>query len=64
MKTHSFIVTVTTKVSITGREVREHVYDAVSGWGGQYDPDDSLFPTEITVKVIHNPARKPCKTSK
>ena len=27
--------------------IAEHVADAVRHWGGQYHPDDPLFPTEI-----------------
>lgn len=34
--------------SLTSNDVREYVRDALGSWGGQYRPDDPLFPTNIS----------------
>ena len=44
---YSFIVTVDLKETEDPGRIASHVCSAVFMWGGQYDPDDSLFPTNM-----------------
>lgn len=54
MKTRTiFLVAVETKSAPSSEEVRQHIREAVAMWGGQFDPENPLFPTEI-VKVQVN----------
>lgn len=54
MKTRTiFLVSIETKSVPTPEQVRGHIREAVAHWGGQFDPEHELFPTEI-VKVQAN----------
>lgn len=58
MKRVSVVVSMTVPDQATRTEIKEHVRDAVSCWGGQYEPTHThpLFPPNIkklTVSKIH-----------
>ena len=39
----SFTVTFDVPRGVSMQECKEHIKDAVSSWGGSYDPDDAFF---------------------
>lgn len=47
MPTYRVTLSIKTTDHVDPEYVAEHVAEAARHWGGQYHPDDPLFPTEI-----------------
>ena len=45
-------ITVITEDHVGVQRVRKYVLDAVSGWGGQYHPDDPFFGDNKRVHIV------------
>lgn len=55
MKTYTVTLSVTVPDSTTRSQFRDHVKEAVKGWGGQYHPSHPLFSANVEKAVIHGP---------
>ena len=42
-----YTITVLRPTNMSVEEMKTHIRDAVSGWGGQYDPSDPRFNVEV-----------------
>ena len=51
MSTYKISVTLKTQDPIDANVVADYVRDAVSHWGGQFEPNDPLFSGNIAVKT-------------
>lgn len=60
-KTMQFLVTVSVVNAVDRSDMANHIQEATERWGGQYTPDDLLFPTNIesvTVQYINSISKK------
>ena len=53
MAKYRFYVEIDTKDPVLKTVLKEYVQEAVENWGGQFHPDDALFPSNLKLVTVY-----------